>query len=253
MTFPVLRLIVTLAFLALVAAPPAGAGEPFDEAEVKAIEKIVRDYLVKNPEVVVSALREIERREKANQAQRQRLALSAYNDALRNDPDSFVGGNPDGDVTVVEFFDYSCTYCKRALPVLRTLLRDDPNIRLVYKEFPILGPASLYAARAAIAALEQGDKYGEFHEALMATRAVLSEARVMRIAREIGLDVERLKKDMRAPKVDKIIRRNKRIAKVLQITGTPSFVIGDAVVPGYVGLDQLVALVAEARNGCMTC
>lgn len=239
-----------LAVIAVVGtAPPSGA---IDKSDKAAIEQIVRDYLKAHPEVIQEAISELRRRQEEQRLAQLQDVIRAHGAALRNDPDSVVVGNPDGDVTVVEFFDYNCPYCKRAYPIVRKAIKDDSNIRLVYKEFPILGPISLTASRAAIASRSQG-KYEIFHNRLMEIRGSLTEERLMQVAAEVGLDLDKLKEDMKAPEVDAIIRRNHQLAQALQINGTPTFFIGDNMAPGFVDLGQLQAMVKEARSGCKTC
>jgi protein-disulfide isomerase len=159
-----------------------------------------------------------------------------------------VGGNPSGDITLVEFFDYNCPYCRRVAPTVTDLIEDDPNLRLVYKEFPILGPGSQFAARAALASRAQG-KYSEFHETLMNAGRQVNEDSVIEIAREVGLDVDRLAQDMEDPAIEAAIARNLALANTLGITGTPSFVIGDEIVPGAVDRATLEGLITQARRG----
>lgn len=230
--------------LAAPLAAPAGA-QGMDRAEV---EQIVREYLLENPEVIMEALTILQARQEAAQAEQQQQALADYRDELFNHPESPVAGNPDGNVTVVEFFDYQCGYCKQVHADVRSLLEQDGNVRLVFKEFPILGPASLTATRAALAAREQ-DLYLPFHDALMTHHSRLDDDTVMRIAASVGLDVERLARDMEAPEIDALIARNHELAQVLGIRGTPAFVIGDNLIPGAVELDRLQELVEEARQG----
>ena len=170
-------------------------------------------------------------------------------DELFKDPTSPVGGNPNGDVTIVEFFDYQCGYCKRVFPRLEKLLIDDSNLRFVFKEMPILGPNSVFAARAALAARKQGEKqYVAFHKVMMASRGSLNKASVLRFATDAGLDVERLKGDMEDDNINDMIRRNLKLADALSINGTPAFVIGDTIVRGAVDLLKLKILVERARN-----
>jgi protein-disulfide isomerase len=246
------RLVLFGALVAVALVAPSQESRALDPADKEAIEQIVRDYLRAHPEVIQEAMDELRRRQEEQRLAELRKLIDAHSDALRNDPDSVVGGNPDGDVTVVEFFDYNCGYCKRSYPIVRKMLQDDDNIRLVYKEFPILGPVSLTASRAAIASRAQG-KYKIFHNALMELRASLTEERLMQIAAEVGLDLDQLKEDMKAPEVDKIIRRNHQLAQTLQINGTPTFIIGDNLAPGYIEMGQFQSMVEEARTGCMTC
>jgi protein-disulfide isomerase len=241
-------------FLAALVALPFGlrAQDGFSAREKGDIEAIVKDYLMENPEVLIDALRLYQKRAEAAQKAQQAHSLKSSRDELLHDPDSPIGGNASGDVSVVEFFDYQCGYCKRAFPDTKRLVKDDSGVRFVYKEFPILGPASLIAARVALAARKQG-KYVAFHDALMSARGRLDEARILSIARGAGLDVAQLKKDMADPEIDRIIARNKALARKLGVTGTPGFVIGDAVVPGAISLEQMKSLVAEARSACKDC
>ena len=183
----------------------------------------------------------------AAQSQAQFEVLNNERQLLERDPNAPVLGNPDGDVTVVEFFDYNCPYCRRAMPEVQGLLDGDDNVRLVYREWPILGEGSVFAAKAALASREQG-KYEAFHWALMGMEGRAEEASVMRIAQEIGLDVERLREDMEAAEIQEHIATSMRLTQSLGFSGTPSFVIGDNLVPGLVEEDRLRALVEEARE-----
>ena len=213
------------------------------------VEKTIHQYLLEHPAVILEVLDVLRAREQRAEAGRTRAGLAAHREALVNDPSSPVAGNPDGDVTLVEFFDYRCPYCKRVLSSVMAVLDDDPGIRIVYKEFPILGPVSVVAARAALASRKQDpDKYLAFHNALMSSRGQMTEARVMQIADDIGFDVERLKADMALPEIDQTIERNLALARALGITGTPSFVIGDQLIPGAISLEALRKLIAQARS-----
>lgn len=211
------------------------------------IEQIVREYLLNNPEVILEAIQGLEEKRRAEAEATQRRVLSSRREAIFNDPTSPVAGNPKGDVTVVEFFDYRCPYCKQMAGPLVRLLKEDGNVRFVFKELPILGPDSVVAARAALAAKAQG-KYVDMHEALMRARGTLDEATVLRIAGDIGLDTARLKADMGRIEIDDVFERNRQLARELSISGTPAFVIGDRVVPGAVDLETLKKLVADARR-----
>ncbi|CAE7594645.1 nhaA2 [Symbiodinium microadriaticum] len=218
-------------------------------ADRETVEGWVKDYLMENPEIVRDAIMELQRRETAAKEAAVKTALSSNQKMLLHDPDSFVAGNPNGDITVVEFFDYKCGYCKRALPALVDLINSDPNIRVVLKEFPILGPQSVIGARAAIAAMNQakGDDYMKFHQQLMMSRGDLTEGRVMEMAGRLGLDPAKLAKDMRAREVDAVISRNHQLARMLDITGTPAFVIGNRIVPGAISLSEMKQIIAEQR------
>jgi protein-disulfide isomerase len=235
---------LALALLALAWCVPAAAQTPSRET----IEEIVRDLIRREPEIVLEALEALEKRRDAAQAQQARRALSERRRELENDPEAPVAGNPRGTVVVVEFFDYRCPYCKRMHEPVRQMLAADRDVRLVRRDLPILGPASVIASRAALAARAQGlPRYEAFHDALMTARGNPDEAGVFRIAREAGLDVERLRRDMEDPRVAALLRRNADLAQALGLTGTPGYAIGEALVPGAVDLATLRSLVAEAR------
>jgi protein-disulfide isomerase len=226
----------------------AGPGEAADPPlSREAVEQIVRDYLIRHPEVVGNALRALEQQREVAERQRRAEALRTYLKDLTRDPATPVAGNPDGDVTVVEFFDYRCGFCKTVLPTVQQLLREDPKVRVVYKELPILGPDSLLASRAALAARTQG-KYLALHDALMASREPLTRPTILDIARRAGLNAGRLDKDMEAPEILAQIRRNHELAERLGISGTPAFVIGTELAPGALDLSTLKRLVDQARR-----
>lgn len=230
-----------------------GSKDGFRPEQAREIERIVREYLVKNPEVLVEAMRALEERQQMAESQSARDAIKANRVALRNDPNSYVGGNPKGDVTIVEFFDYRCGYCKQAALALKDVARSDGKIRVVYKEFPILGPDSLVAARYGVAAAAQGERYVAFHEAMMQLRGALTEETILQVARETGLDVARLEQDAKSPRVQDTIRANHALAEALGIRGTPAFVIGDDLTPGAIPADRMRELVDLARTSCTTC
>lgn len=235
---------LSLAALPLCAAP-AAAG--VDEGDRPAIERMVREYLIANPEVLVEAMQALEQRQQTAADQKARAALKQNRQQIFNDDASPVGGNPKGDVAVVEFFDYNCGYCKAVHDDALKLVKDDGRLRYVYKEFPILGPGSIVASKAALAARAQG-KYVEAHNALMSHRGRLDEAAVLRILGDAGLDVTKLKADMEAPAVAKAVESNLLLADKLGIRGTPAFIIGDELAPGAIKLDEMKRLVAEARK-----
>ena len=234
----------------LVASPLALAhAEPFDADQKKEIGEVVRAYLLEHPEVIVEAIQVLQNRQAEEEATAAGAKVTELRDQLLRDTRDPVIGNPKGDVTVVEFFDYLCGYCKQAQPVLMELVKADPNLRIVMKEFPILREESRLASRAALASVAQG-KYAAFHEALINSRGLLSEDKIMTIATSVGLDTERLKKDMAAPAIEAHINDVHALAAQLSINGTPSFVIGNTLVPGAVNLDTLKDLVAKARATC---
>lgn len=213
-----------------------------------AIETIIHDYLLKNPDVMIEALRGAEDKLNHEADARATKVLSDRSTEIFDDPGTPVGGDPQGDVTIVEFFDYRCPYCKQVLPALQTLLREDHKLRFVYKEMPVLGPASVVAAHAALAAQRQG-KYEAFHAAMMATKGQITEDTVYKVASSVGLDVDRLKQDMTAPEIERELKANLALADALNIHGTPGFIVGKKIVPGAVDLDALKDMVAEARKG----
>lgn len=224
------------------------AAAPLDARQKEAVEALVRQYILDHPEVVVEALQRYEQQRQAAEAERQRAALTSLAAELTDDPRDPVIGNPGGDVTLVEFFDYRCPYCKRASGTLAQLIEEDPNLRVVMKEFPILSQESVQAARAALAARQQG-KYEAFHFALMEGGGGFTDDEILLVAEQVGLDAEALEQAMQDPAIDALLRDVNGLAEKLGITGTPAFVIGDTLIPGAVGLEELRAKVAEARAG----
>ena len=222
------------------------APAPLDSAERAAIEQVIRDYLAAHPEVVAEALSALRAREEEARAARQRTAVRGHARALADPGPLPVLGNPDGDVTVVEFFDYRCSYCRSVAEPLREVVAEDGNVRLVMKEFPILGEESVFAARAALAAAEQG-AYAAFHEALMTELETVTPEAVLALAERLDLDRAKLEADMRAETVRETIQGSYRLAQALGIGGTPAFVVGETLVPGAVDAARLQELIAEAR------
>jgi protein-disulfide isomerase len=243
---PFVPLAVLCTFLALMPARPAAAAD-LSPAQRKEVEQVIHDYLLHNPDVLIEALQAAENKLKSEAAAKSAKTLTARRREVFDDPATPVGGNPHGSATVVEFFDYQCPYCKRVQPELDSLLREDPKLRIVYKEFPVLGPVSLVAARAALAAMRQ-DKYAAFHDAMMAATGHITDDTVYKVATSVGLDLARLKRDMAGPQVSSQIQANLALADALDIHGTPTFVVGDQIVPGAIGLDSLKKLVADARK-----
>ena len=243
------------AAMAMVSVLAGGAKAESEGSEaglpVEQVEKIVRDYLMREPEIIYQALEELQRRQAEATAERQRAAVAANRAALVAQPDDPIAGNPDGNVTLVEFFDYQCQYCRRVVPALQALLSEDRNLKVVFKEFPILGEASVTAARAALAARAQ-EQYLPFHLALMSARD-LSLDGIMAQAERVGLDTERLATDMRLPEIDAQLQANLELARELGIEGTPAFVIGDELIPGAVEKTRLAELIEDARTNCLTC
>jgi protein-disulfide isomerase len=241
--FPLLALLAPL----LMVAGPLGAQES-TPAEVEQIQKIVREYLREHPEVIISALKEYQDKQAAEQAAKSRAAIASHKDELFKDPTSPVGANLQGDIVLVEFFDYRCPYCKAVAPDLEKAVAKDGKVRLVYKEFPILGPVSVIAARAALASQSQG-KYVPFHDKLMAFKGNLDEATIYATASGVGLDVAKLKADMEKPEIRDAIDRNYKLADKLNIQGTPAFVLGGELLPGAASFEDLTAAIKRARAG----
>ncbi len=240
-----LALIASAAQAQKPAATPAADG-----AERARIKEIVREILKENPELVLDALQELEAREREEANTKSAKALTQYRDRLERDAKDPIGGNPKGDVTLVEFFDYKCPYCKQVAKHLFDAVQKDGRVRLVFKELPILGRESTIAAHAALAAMAQGqDKYIAFHHALLAERGPLDEANVLRIAGTAGLDAAKIKTDMAKDDVDVQLKRNLELAHVLDIRGTPAFVIGNQLIPGAIDGDALQAAIDKARKG----
>lgn len=246
-----------LGVLVLVLAAAAGAWFALDEGfrsqrasllkgGPDAFEQRVRAYLVENPEVILEALQGLEERRRTAELGQVQTAIRSQAEELLNDPASPVGGNPNGDVTLVEFFDYNCPYCRRVGPVMIDAEKADPELRIVYKEFPILGRNSDGAAKVALATERQG-RYTDFHKALMQIEGVADEESALKLAEELGLDMDRLKKDKEAPEIQAAIERNLALARTLRVTGTPTFVVGDELLPGATDLGTLQAMIRRAR------
>jgi protein-disulfide isomerase len=216
-------------------------------AQTETLEGMIHDYILKHPEVLVESLKKYQEQQQSEVTSRQKQAIAEMNAGLAANGAMLFAGNPKASVTIVEFFDYRCPYCKAVAPKIDALLKDDRDLRIVYMEFPILGPASLVASRAALAAQVQG-KYLDFHNALMSHQGKLDDDAIYAIAGSVGLDVDRLKTDMKSPAIDQTLERNADLAEKLDVTGTPAFVVGNAFVPGAVDLDELKRLVASARS-----
>ncbi len=237
---------LTLIGFSLPSIPSASADEGISVEDRPKIEALVKDYLLANPEVIVEAIRIYQRRQETAEAEKAMQAVIALNPQLVDDENTPIAGNPEGDVTVVEFFDYRCAYCKRVGPAVQALMKSDENVRVAFKEWPILGLESVYAARASLASRNQGF-YPAFHEALM-TASEITEASVIAIAGEIGIDTDRLVADMQAPEIDSHLQLANQLTQALGINGTPAFVVGSQLIPGAVSLAQLQQAVKQARE-----
>ena len=237
---------ICLLMLGLQMSPAAMADATLPPDQKKAFEQLIHDYLLSHPEVLNEALATLKAEDDAKAAAAAHDALVAHRDALLNDPQSPVGGNPKGDVTLVEFFDYRCPYCKQMQPSLEALLKDDPKLRIVYKEFPILGQPSVVATQVALAARKQG-KYDEFHRVMMNTKGQIDDQVIVRVAQSVGLDMDKIKADMAAPEVASVIKSDFELAKALNVRATPVFVVGDEILPGAIDIDMLKGLIANLR------
>lgn len=236
------RLLCALALT--VAATGAGFSAPaaeFSKAQKSEIESIIKDYLVGNPAVLRDALAEMERRQKLDEVAAREKAVTDQSATILNSDFQAVLGNPNGKITLVEFFDYNCGYCKRAMDDMTKLIKSDPDLRVVLKDFPVLGPGSVEAAQVASAVRNQlkGDKFLDYHAKLLATRGQIGKAQALNVARDLGVDMARLEKDMAAPAIKAGIEEVMRVADTLNLTGTPSYVLGTDVIVGAVGYDEI--------------
>jgi protein-disulfide isomerase len=249
------RLLAAAATAALLVLPAPSRAQSFSDAQKGEIEKIIKDYLVSHPEVLEEASAELDKRKQLAEAEKARSAIKNHSEALFNSPRQVTVGNGGGDVTLVEFFDYNCGYCKRALADLTTIMKDDAKLRVVLKEFPVLGPGSVEAARVAVAVRMQdkGKKYFDFHQRLLNGRGQADKARALQAAKEAGFDVVRIEKDMTSDEVKVSLEESLKLAEALGMNGTPSYVVGEEVVVGAVGLDALKQKVNIARCGKTTC
>ena len=230
----------------LLAAPVAAPAE--EKLDREAIEKIVRDYIVANPEIVAEALQALEKKQAEAQAAEQKALIKRSGSLLFDSSRQVVLGNPKGDVTVVEFFDYNCGYCKRALPDMLSLIEKDPNVRIVLKEFPVLGPGSTEAAKVAVAVGRAApEKYLDFHKRALSMRGQIDKAKAIEAALAAGIPQATLDKALADKEVEATIEEVYGLAGALGLSGTPSYVIGEEVVPGAIGLSKLQARIAEAR------
>ena len=243
---------LALTFAMPVLAPAQEQSRPgltdMTEAERKAFRTEVRAYLLEHPEVLMEAIQVLEARRDADTQAADVALIAANREQLFDGANAWVTGNPDGDVTLVEFSDYRCGYCKRAHPELKILLQRDPNIRLVVREFPILGPDSVVAARMATAALDlDRSKFGALNDALMDFEGQLTEAAAYQIASHAGYDIAALKERAASAEVEARIGDTYALAKTLGLQGTPSFVLGNQIIRGYLPVERMLAAVAESR------
>lgn len=247
---PAMALVLAFGLAAVPALAQTAAPSPFTDAQRAGIEAIIKDYLVKNPEVLQDAMAEAEKRQGETQRLAQAAALKDSREALHNGPHDVVAGNPTGDITMVEFFDYNCGYCRKALGDIQALIKSDPKLRVVIKDFPVLGPESLEASQVAVAVRQQlkGDKLFEFHQKLLETKGRVNGARAIQVAKELGADTAKLQKDMASPEVKAALAENRGLGDRLGLSGTPAFIIGDEIIPGAVGVDPIRKTIADVRQ-----
>lgn len=244
--------LVLLAQAATPAAPAAPAASAFSNAQRAEIETIIKTYLITHPEVMVEVSKELEKRQSSMQAESAKKTILERKASIFKAPTDFVLGNVKGDVSVVEFFDYNCGWCKKAVDEVNKLTKSDPAVRVVMKELPIFGENSTFAAKAAMASLRQG-KYWDFHIAMMKEKQVTKD-NVFKIAEKVGINVEKLKTDMADPLIDAALKENASLAQELGIEGTPGFVIDSRINVGFVPADGIKEILADVRKqGCQAC
>ena len=242
--------------LALCGAPQAATAQNFSDIQRGDIEVIVRNYLLKHPEVLEEAMAELSKRQSAAEAEKHAAGVSKNEDAIFKSPRGVTVGAKDADVTMVEFFDYNCGYCKRAMTDMMELMKSDPKLKVILKEFPVLGPGSVEAAQVGVAVRMQdpsGKKYLDFHQKLLNGKGQADKARSMAAAKEAGLDMAKLEKDLASPEVRATLEENFKLAEAMGMNGTPSYVIGKQVVIGAVGVENLKEKIGIARCGKATC
>lgn len=247
---PSFRLLAPVLFiLAILMAPQAASAQSFSDTQRNDIEKIVREYLIAHPEVLEEAMNELSKRQATAEAEKHQANIAKNADLIFNSPRGVTVGNKDGDVTFVEFFDYNCGYCKKALSDLSKLAKENPDLRIVLRDFPVLGQGSVEAAQVAMAAGKQlqGEKFWTFHQKLLSGRQAGKE-QALAAARESGVDMTRLDKDMKSPDIRAGYEEVMQIADKLALTGTPSWVVGKEVIVGAVGYGELSSKIANFRK-----
>jgi protein-disulfide isomerase len=247
-----MHVLPSLGFMALagalaLATPAPASAQALNPDQQKQVEDIVKRIIKEEPKLILDALQAMRAREEAEAQAKALQAVKSKRDEIAKDPTAPVAGNPDGDVVVVQFFDYRCPYCKSVAERVIDIVKKDGKSKVLFKELPILGPESVFASRAALAAHRQG-KYLEYHLALMRVKERVTEALVLRTAADIGLDMEKLKKDMASSEISRILEKNSDLAEELNIRGTPAFIVGEQLVPGAIDADTLTKLIADARK-----
>jgi protein-disulfide isomerase len=237
------------AFLISIPLVESNAADGFNEAQRIEINKIVQSFIMENPQVILDAVQQMQAKAKEGKKSLIKKNLITSREKLINDPNSPTSGNPKGDVTIVEFFDYRCGYCKRVLPTMQKAVKEDGNVRIVYKELPILGAESVVASRASLAAWRLAPKkYEAFHTTLMANKGHFSELKIRSIASDLSIDGNALIEGMKSSDIDFILNENHALAQSLGISGTPAFIIGEELVPGAVDMNTLKRMIKKARD-----
>jgi protein-disulfide isomerase len=250
-----LRLLSSALFALALCAAPASA-QTFSDGQRGEIETIVKNYLIAHPEVLEEAMNELNKRQAADEAAKHEASITENSKAIFDSPRNVTLGNKNGDVTFVEFFDYNCGYCKRAMSDMLDLIKSDPKLKVVLKEFPVLSEGSVEAAKVAVAVRMQdpgGAKYLDFHQKLLGGRGPADKARALAAAKDAGLDVARIEKDMASPEARATIDENFKLAESMGMNGTPSYVIGKQIVVGAIGVEGLREKIGVARCGKATC
>jgi protein-disulfide isomerase len=252
MTFNLrLKILVATAVLLASSAVASAQAQTFSADQRQEIGTIIKEYLLAHPDVMQDVMAELEKRQQAAETEKHRAAVIENKATLFSSPHQVVLGNPQGNVTMVEFFDYNCGFCKRAMSDMFDLIKTDSNLKFVLKEFPVLGEGSVEAAHVAVAARMQdatGKKYIEFHQKLLGGRGGADKSRALAVAKEVGFDMARIEKDMNSDEVKKTIDENLKLADALGVNGTPSYVVGDEVVIGAVGIDSLREKISAERK-----
>tara|TARA_Y100000589_G_C27111577_1_gene612453 strand:+ start:430 stop:1230 length:801 start_codon:yes stop_codon:yes gene_type:complete len=216
----------------------------FSKNQTEQIFALIERYIDNNPEIVIRALEKIQNKEKEELATEQKRQIDQNKKLLFSNPTGMILGNPEGTISIVEFFDYQCGYCKKMLRVLIKATKDNPNLRVILKEYPILGPVSFIAAQASLASLKQ-DKYKDFHKSLMLMNGRISERAIFKVAKEVGLNIDKLKADMTDPEIFSIINSTRELGQKLAIRGTPALVVNNEIIPGAISLNRLRNLLAD--------
>jgi protein-disulfide isomerase len=227
----------------------AGASAANAQQSKEDIEKIVREYILKNPEIIQEAIVELRKKQELAENSVRMKAIEANKQQIFESKRDIVLGNPKGNVTLVEFYDYNCGFCKRAVNDVAALLKSDPNLRVVLKQLPILSEGSVEAARVGVAVrMQNPSKYWAFHTALMSAKGEANGVQALAAAQKAGLDIERIKKDISNPEVDATLHGVQELAKALAISGTPSYVLGDQLIPGALPYERLTVAIAQVRK-----